>query len=81
MVKVRRNGLRYSKKIDLRPVDLRKESRDFDIINEKRSVNVKSILVDDTRIEEFFYKNPWRYDFSRKYAFGIVLEEFKKIKF
>jgi 2-polyprenyl-3-methyl-5-hydroxy-6-metoxy-1,4-benzoquinol methylase len=59
--------------------DLKTESMDFDLIYKTRAKNVQSILVGGKRVETYFYKNPWRYDFSRKYAFGTVLEEFNKL--
>ncbi len=59
---------------------LRQEARDFDRIYKERSRGVKSILVaHDERIEYYFYKNPWRYDFSRQYAFGNALKDLEQI--
>jgi len=59
---------------------LSKEAKDFDKINKERFKHVKSILINDERVEDYFYKNPWRYDFSRKYAFENIIKEFEKIK-
>ena len=67
------------KLVKQKKADLEKEARDFDLINKERSKNIKSILIDNERLEDYFYKNPWRYDFSRKYAFGNIIEEFKRI--
>jgi len=57
-----------------------KEAEDFDNINKERYENVKSILIDNDRIETYYFKNPWRYNFSRKYAFGRIIDDFYTIK-
>lgn len=61
-------------------IGLKRETKDFDLIYKERSKNVKSILIGDERVEDYFYKNPWRYSFSRKYAFGMIIQEFRKLK-
>jgi 2-polyprenyl-3-methyl-5-hydroxy-6-metoxy-1,4-benzoquinol methylase len=56
---------------------LQQEARDFDQIYKERAQGLGSILVGtDQRVEDYFYKNPWRYDFSRQYAFGSILKDF-----
>jgi len=62
-----------------RKVNLTTEARDFDLIYRKRAKAVRSVLVGGRRVERYFYKNPWRYDFSRSYAFGTVLQEFQNL--
>jgi len=57
-------------------INLDKEADDFDKINIERAENAQSILIDDERVESYFYKNPWRYKYSRLYAFGSIVEEF-----
>jgi 2-polyprenyl-3-methyl-5-hydroxy-6-metoxy-1,4-benzoquinol methylase len=60
--------------------NLNKEAKDFDFINKERGKNMKSILLNDDRIENYFYKNPWRYKFSRDYAFNYVINEFQSVQ-
>ena len=59
--------------------DLTKESKDFDKIYTDRFANMKSIMLDDERVEDYYYKNPWRYGFSRHYAFQQIIDSFKKV--
>ena len=59
---------------------LQQEARDFDEIYKARAQGLRSVLVGkDERLEDYFYKNPWRYDFSRQYAFGSVLKDFTQL--
>ncbi|MFA5089587.1 MAG: class I SAM-dependent methyltransferase [Candidatus Omnitrophota bacterium] len=61
--------------------NLKKEADDFNSIYKKRFHNLKSILINkDKRVEDYFIKNPWRYEFSRNYAFGGIIRDFKQFK-
>ena len=53
-----------------------KETEDFDNINKERYENVKSILINNDCTETYYYKNPWRYNFSHKYTFGRIIDDF-----
>lgn len=62
-----------------RPDHLWDEADAFDGIYKERFSQMDSILLDDDRIEEYFYKNPWRYGFSRRYVFKRIIEQFNSI--
>lgn len=57
-------------------IHLHQESEDFDKIYRERYENMRSITLKDDRIEEYFYKNPWRYRFTREYAFQSIIDLF-----
>jgi len=61
-------------------INLKREAVDFDLIYKERFENMKSILINNERVEDYFYKNPWRYSFSREYAFGSILRDFRQVK-
>jgi len=60
-------------------IDINKESEDFNKIYSERFANMKGIMLDDNRVENYYYNNPWRYGFSRDYAFQQILSSFEKI--
>jgi 2-polyprenyl-3-methyl-5-hydroxy-6-metoxy-1,4-benzoquinol methylase len=64
----------------VRQIDnLRNEAKAFDGVYKERFKRMESILLDDDRIEDYFYKNPWRYGFSRRYAFNRIIEQFNRV--
>jgi 2-polyprenyl-3-methyl-5-hydroxy-6-metoxy-1,4-benzoquinol methylase len=61
---------------DSHRVSIDQEREDFNKIYSQRFLHMKSILLNDDRVEEYFYNNPWRYSFSRQYAFESIIDRF-----
>jgi len=58
---------------------LSKEAKNFNRIYNSRFRNMRNILLDDDRVEGYFFKNPWRFGFSRRYAFNHIIEQFNEL--
>lgn len=55
------------------------EAKDFDRIYRSRLKGMNSILLSNDRVEKYFFKNPWRFGFSRIYAFKSIIDRFNEV--